>query len=191
MIGLAALGSLGACQDHHWVDADKMGEVQMAERPAAAPEEPVVTEGRPGVPYEGTGMLSGNAPTQEEAPDATAGDGHFHGVIVAGTIDIDPDAEAKAKPGMSLYVIARPVTGGPPIAAIRATAVSFPFAFRLAEENVMMSPPQPGQALSVEARLDSDGDPMTKDMEKDLFASSDDEVIVGEEEVSLTLRSGT
>ncbi|MBF0170250.1 MAG: hypothetical protein HQK87_04035 [Nitrospinae bacterium] len=188
---VAALAApLAACQDHHWVDFDKMGEVKMAERPAGAPKEPVTTEGRPGVPYEGAGMLSGNnmSSTPEAAPEAASS---FAGVIAAGTVDVDPADKAKAEALMTLYVIVRPAGGGAPVAAARATGVTFPYAFRLTEENVMMTPPQPGQAIAVEARLDSDGDPISKDAAKDLFAPPSGETVVGNEKISLTLKSSS
>lgn len=190
-VALAVAFPLGACQDHHWVEIDKMGEVKMAERPAGAPKEPTVTKGRPGVPYEGAGMLSGNGPTPASAPPAGMGEepGGFHGVIVAGTVDVAPADKERAATIKTLYIIARPVGGGPPVAASRAVDVTFPYSFRLTEENVMMAPPQPGQAITIEARLDSDGDPMSKDATLDLFASSPGEVHTGDEAVTLILGS--
>ncbi len=190
-VALIVAAPLGACQDHHWVEFDKMGEVKMAERPAEAPPEPITTEGRPGVPYDGAGMLSGNGPSAPASMPGGGESGDFSGVIAAGIVDVDPADKAKALPSMTLYVIARPVTGGPPVAALRATDVIFPYSFRLTEEDVMMAPPQAGQPLTIEARFDFDGDPMSKDAEKDLFALSPGEIIVGDEKVALTLKTAS
>jgi hypothetical protein len=50
---------------------------------------------------------------------------------------------------------------GPPIAAKRLPVSSFPVAFEIGEADAMMGQPFP-DALLVEARLDADGDPVTR-----------------------------
>lgn len=61
-----------------------------------------------------------------------------------------------------MYVIVRPKEGGPALAAKRFDKPVFPIKFELTEKDLMMGTPTAGMEISVEARYDSDGDPMTK-----------------------------
>lgn len=80
------------------------------------------------------------------------------------TLDVDESAKAKLKPGAVLFVIARAegVTAGPPAAVKRLTGVSFPFTFDLTSADSMLGQPLPPR-VRLEARIDSDGNPLTKD----------------------------
>jgi hypothetical protein len=62
-----------------------------------------------------------------------------------------------------VFVIARAqgVTAGPPAAVKRLTATSFPMQVDLSSADSMMGQPLPPK-LRLEARIDSDGDPLTK-----------------------------
>ncbi|HEU4887414.1 MAG TPA: tetratricopeptide repeat protein [Thermoanaerobaculia bacterium] len=75
-------------------------------------------------------------------------------------VTLDLDAAATQRTGI-VFVIARNPAGGPPVAVKRVVATSFPLNVELTAADSMM-----GQALPatfrVEARLDADGDPMTK-----------------------------
>jgi tetratricopeptide (TPR) repeat protein len=81
---------------------------------------------------------------------------------IAGTVDIDPSIRSTITPGSILFVFARKAgaVGGPPVAAKRLPA-TFPVAFELSEADSMMGQSFP-DALLIEARLDSDGDPATR-----------------------------
>ncbi len=63
-----------------------------------------------------------------------------------------------------LFVIARPegVTTGPPIAVKRIVAANFPLTIDLTSADSMMGQPIPSR-VRIEARLDADGNPLTKD----------------------------
>lgn len=74
------------------------------------------------------------------------------------TIDLDPSA--KSKTGI-LFVMARNPQGGPPAAVKRMTVTQFPITFDLGSADSMMGQPLP-DSFRLEARLDSDGDPLTK-----------------------------
>ena len=66
-------------------------------------------------------------------------------------------------PGALVFVTVRDeaATGGPPVAVKRLAAASFPLAFAVGPADSMMGQPLPARAR-VEARVDSDGDPLTR-----------------------------
>ena len=66
--------------------------------------------------------------------------------------------------GGVLFVIARPqgATGGPPLAVLRIPSPEFPLAFTIGPENVMIPSMQFAGAISISARLDADGNAMTR-----------------------------
>jgi hypothetical protein len=74
------------------------------------------------------------------------------------TLDLDP--AAKQRTGI-VFVIARNPAGGPPVAVKRVVATSFPFNVELTSADSMMGQSLPA-SFRIEARLDSDGDPLTK-----------------------------
>ena len=63
-----------------------------------------------------------------------------------------------------LFVIARPqgASGGPPLAVLRIPNPEFPLAFSIGPENVMIPTMQFAGAISLSARLDADGNAMTR-----------------------------
>ncbi|HEY8180746.1 MAG TPA: tetratricopeptide repeat protein [Thermoanaerobaculia bacterium] len=85
-----------------------------------------------------------------------------------------------------IFVIARAagVTAGPPAAVKRIPLSAFPITVDLSASDSMMGQPLPAK-MRIEARIDSDGDPMTKDP-KDPSGVLDG-VVVGQT-VSLTLK---
>ena len=112
-------------------------------RAAAAPGGPL-PEGHP--------PIDPAAAASPAVPAASTGPG------VRVTLDLDPGA--KQRSGI-VFVIARNAAGGPPVAVKRVVAGSFPINVEITSADSMM-----GQALPptfrLEARLDADGDPMTK-----------------------------
>ena len=75
-------------------------------------------------------------------------------------LTLDLDGAAKSKTGV-LYVIARPLAGGPPVAVKRMPSPAFPLTFDFGSADSMMGQPLPDR-FRLEARLDSDGDAATK-----------------------------
>lgn len=65
--------------------------------------------------------------------------------------------------GGVLFVIARAEGGGPPVAVKRLAAASFPVAFSLGPGDVMMSSRPLEGRLRISARLDVDGNPLTRE----------------------------
>lgn len=86
------------------------------------------------------------------------------GARVSGRIELDA-ARATASAGSIVFVTARAAgqSEGPPLAVKRLPA-SFPLAFTLGSEDSMMGQALPDR-LRLEARLDSDGDPLTRSPE--------------------------
>ena len=87
--------------------------------------------------------------------------GSAKGETISGEVRLAGDAPA----GATLFVIARPkgARGGPPLAVLRVTAPSFPFAFELSQANVMIPSMRFAGEMDVTARLDGDGNAMTRD----------------------------
>jgi tetratricopeptide (TPR) repeat protein len=74
------------------------------------------------------------------------------------TLDLDPSARART--GV-LFVIARNPAGGPPAAVKRVQVTQFPITVSLSQADSMMGQPLP-DLFRLEARLDADGNAMTK-----------------------------
>lgn len=78
---------------------------------------------------------------------------------MTGQVELAPALAAQWKPGMTLFVFARPTAGGAPYAVHRQVVERWPAAFRLDDSMAMM----PGHNLSsatqvrLEARLSSSG----------------------------------
>ncbi len=75
-------------------------------------------------------------------------------------VTLDLDASAKQRTGI-VFVIARNPAGGPPVAVKRVVATSFPMNVEITSADSMMGQQLPAN-FRLEARLDADGDPMTK-----------------------------
>ncbi len=106
---------------------------------------------------------------------------------VSGVIQVAPSVAANVKPGDTIYVIARNAATGTAIAVVRLTAPEkWPLAFSLSGSHTM----QPGSGLfgkvKLEARVDKDGDAMTKNP-GDVVGQVPDLVEVPASNVTLTL----
>ena len=80
-----------------------------------------------------------------------------------GSIGLDPALKGKLSGG-TLFVMVRPegFGAGPPLAAKRIAVTSFPVTFEIVPADSMTGEPFP-EALLLQARLDSDGNPTTRD----------------------------
>jgi cytochrome c-type biogenesis protein CcmH len=132
-----------------------------------------------------TGAEEGTGEAQAaDAPAAEAQAAPPSGQHVSGEIELD--AGKAAPEGGIVFVTVRPMgqEGGPPVAVKRLPA-AFPLRFTLGSEDSMMGQELPAE-LRVEARLDSDGDPLTRGA-ADLTARVDG-VRLGQSGVRLRLR---
>ena len=86
---------------------------------------------------------------------------------IEGTIELS-DQLAESRPaGAVLFVIARQegVTRGPPLAVLRIGDPEFPYAFSIGPDNVMIPSMRFEGQISLSARLDADGNAMTRSPE--------------------------
>ena len=83
---------------------------------------------------------------------------------IRGRITIAPELQNDVRPGSVLFLIARAGTGGggPPLAVRRFTTPRFPLEFEIGPENVMIPSMRFEGAIQLTARLDSDGNAMTR-----------------------------
>ncbi len=97
------------------------------------------------------------ADTHPEVPPPA----HSNPAGIAGTVEL---ARSGPAPSGVLFVMARSVRQmeGPPLAVKRMVVHSFPVRFSLGAADSMMGQELP-ETLRIEARLDLDGDPMTRD----------------------------
>jgi tetratricopeptide (TPR) repeat protein len=118
-------------------------------------------------PHAGIGTPSRDASTGRTAagggarPPAGPGATSASGRRITGFVELDPSLQAPAGAVLFVFVREAGFGAGPPLAARRLPATSFPVAFEIGEEDAMMGQPFP-DALLVEARLDGDGDPTTR-----------------------------
>jgi len=110
------------------------------------------------------------------------------GQSIAGTLSLAPGLQAASSATAVIFVIARPegMDKGPPIATARYPVGSFPIAFRLGSENVMMQGTPFQGKVSLSARLDSDGNAMTRGA-GDIAGTVPAPVEVGRQDVQIVL----
>jgi tetratricopeptide (TPR) repeat protein len=108
-------------------------------------------------------------------------------VGLAGVLELDPAVASAVPAGATVFVTVRAagVAQGPPVAAKRLTAAAFPLRFAVTASDSMMGQALPAR-LRVEARVDRDGDPLSRAPE-DPVARMDD-VSAGTRDLRLVLR---
>lgn len=102
-------------------------------------------------------------------------------------MDLDPSLKGQVAPGTVVFVTLREAGfgAGPPFAAKRLLATTFPIPFEISDADSMRGDPLPKEVL-LEARADSDGDPMTRSPQEP--AARQDDVKIGTVDVRLVLR---
>jgi hypothetical protein len=158
------LASAGACQKKE--DAGKAAGLAPSAAVPAAPAAPV-------------------APAAPAAPSGPAG-----GETITGKITLSPARKGDVTPNDVVYLVARrmpdsPGTRGSLVAVKRFTAHSFPIEFSLGAADMMFKNGAFEGALALAARVDKDGDPMTR-KKGDVFGTLDN-VKVGAAGVDLQL----
>lgn len=82
---------------------------------------------------------------------------------IAGHIEVSTQMQAHIKPGDTIYLIARDLTSNSMVAALRLAAPKdFPLPFVLSRANAMMGRASFAGRVHLTARVDKDGDPMSK-----------------------------
>jgi len=109
-------------------------------------------------------------------------------MAISGVVGLAPAAATTAGVGKVLFIVARPegATGGPPIAAVRVVDPVFPAEFEIGPANVMMPNARFEGRMTLSARLDSDGNAMTREA-GDLETAPISSVIPGSSGVQLQL----
>ncbi len=117
-----------------------------------------------------------------------AGSPSAEGEPIRGRIELAPGLEGAQPADGVLFVIARPqgVSGGPPLAVLRVPDPRFPLEFTIGPENVMIPSMRFQGSLSLTARLDADGNAMTRG-EADLSSAVEGPVLPGASGVRLLL----
>lgn len=129
------------------------------------------------------------APTQRGEPETTTPSrGNVAGEVIRGRVEIAQALAADAPPNAILFVIARRQgqAGGPPLAVVRAPDPRFPFEFEIGQAQVMIPSMRFEGEISLSARLDGDGNAMTR-TPGDLAGQLDGPVAPGASGVVLTL----
>lgn len=127
-------------------------------------------------------------PQREVAPVATTGSSTSTAGSgsVSGILQLDASARGRVRMPAVVYLMARPagVEAGPPVAVKRIEARSFPMSFTIGAMDSMMGQPLPDQ-VRLEARIDTDGDAMTR--EADAPSGALDGIASGSNSVTLVL----
>lgn len=132
-----------------------------------------------GIPAEG------ELPTGHPPIGAAAGDAANAGPSVSGVIDVDPALAKQVKAGDVIFVIARTAAGQ--MAAVQKLAApdKFPLPFTLTGNGPMAMGPLSG-SIKISARVDKDGDAMSKNP-GDVIGEVPDLVSVPSQNVKLVL----
>lgn len=156
---------------------------------AAQPDHPQARQWRARVDQPTTPASPRSDPPAAGEGDPGAGLRGPNGDALRGTVKLATGAVAP--PGATLFIIVRAAgtTAGPPLATRKITTPSFPRAFTVGPEDVMVQGVTLTGALTLEARLDSDGDARTRDP-SDLFAAWPDPVEPGARGLVLELAPG-
>jgi cytochrome c-type biogenesis protein CcmH len=132
--------------------------------PGAADPTHALPPGHPALPASGPGLASAPPAAAAAPPPAAAADGSD---VIEGQIDVAPALRDSVHVGDTLFVSAKAVDASGavqrmPLAVDRLVVGKLPMAFRLTGANVMV----PGSTLSgtvrVTARVDKDGEAMTR-----------------------------
>ncbi len=169
---------VGACQDHHFVPIDKADNIKLPKPETSA----------------GKGFEKSEAPKKFVMTDEWQGgrkppaEGK---IIVEGSVQLGDKIAGRNFSGYTVYIIAWDADApGPPVAVLKETSFSFPLSFSIGKENLMLGKFPPAKTrLLIEARLDADGDVMTK-KHGDYYGKSSSKVPVGATGVSIVMDRG-
>jgi tetratricopeptide (TPR) repeat protein len=158
-----AAATIKEAQKQHPEQSQRLADVLVKMRQTAKNQPAQTSELPPNhPPIEAPGSAASTAPAPAQTSDAAA----IH-VTLALAPGMTPPAQG------IIYVIARPagVSAGPPAAVKRLPLSTFPLTFDVSSADSMMGQPLPPK-IHLEARIDSDGDAMTRDP-KDPIATVD------------------
>lgn len=177
LVLLSTAGLFTACDHGLLNDAPKYGETLPADLAASAGKGTSPSSSMPAGPM--AGSMGGMGGPQASAPS---------GGSIKGVIQLAPELANKVPGSGVLFVYARRpgMDKGPPLASLKLELSSFPIAFELSEANVMMKGTPFAGSVSLSARLDSDGNAMSK-LPGDLVGALPQPVEIGATDVALVL----
>lgn len=143
-----------------------------AEQEPPAPERPVRIPGLE------------KARPRAEAPPLSAQPADGAGAEISGSVALASGASSAGE-GV-LFVIARSGAGGPPLAVKRLPPGPFPLSFRIGPSDVMIQGREFAGSIELTARLDRDGNPLTRAPD-DLVGAAAGPVAAGSQGVSISL----
>jgi hypothetical protein len=117
-----------------------------------------------------------------------AGSSAVAGQPISGRIEVAPALAGEAPEGAVLFVIARTAgaTGGPPLAVLRIPEPELPLEFEIGPGDVMIPSMRFEGLISLSARLDADGNAMTRGP-TDLSSAVAESLSPGTTDVTLVL----
>jgi len=191
------LGLAGCNKAEEAAPAPGYGSVNPKGEPAVAPTQAAKVMGGEGVgsqpssaAMDGTqGLPPGHPPIDGSGAAAAVPAG---GGSLSGTIELDPARTADIKAGGSLFLIVRQDNNGQDGALLASKKIPvmgadmFPMDFEISAKDVMMPGAQLAGRVRVKARVDYDGDAMTK-QKGDVVGAVPDAVDVGATGVVLKL----
>lgn len=159
--------SVFACQDHHFIPMEKADKIHIPTGTENAPgfsEGPVEQKQVMAEAQKSSATPAAQPPPAAGAPYAKAPAIDAAAVIVDGTLELGAEQKKMDFKGWTIYVLVRLVDQpAPPLAVTRMAAGNFPVSYVLTNANLMVGDaPKPGAKILIEARLDKDGDPISK-----------------------------
>jgi tetratricopeptide (TPR) repeat protein len=158
-----AAAAISEAMKRHPEEKERLTELLQAMRAHASagvnvPPGAVPPGGMPPAAAEQPPMMAGGAMAGGATPAAV------NGPKLRLNLDIEAAARARITPTAVLYIIARPagVSGGPPSAVKRLPPGPFPMSVELSAADSMMGQALPDK-LHIEARIDFDGNAMTRE----------------------------
>lgn len=146
---------------------------------APAPAEPVIA-----APAQHPATAATTPPSPHSFPAEREGESAK--TLLSGTISLDPSITQSPGSAVTVFIIARTGPGkGKPVLARRIDAQSFPLTFTLTGADSMMAGEKPAE-VSLEARIDLDGDAMTREPGSPTARLAS--VSLGSKAVALTLK---
>ncbi|MBI2358040.1 MAG: tetratricopeptide repeat protein, partial [Deltaproteobacteria bacterium] len=123
------------------------------------------------------------------AKRSAAGPAAPHGPRIQGIISVDPKLKAKPDSQAALFIIARSGVGaaGPPLAVKKIDRPAFPLSYSLGPEDVMTAGMTLTGEVHISARLDKDGNPVTREAGNLAGDFKNNPVAVGSQKVDIVL----
>ncbi len=81
---------------------------------------------------------------------------------ISGSIQIDPSFKNKTSKKDTIFLMAKPAPGGPPVAVQKLVGNDYPYTFHLTSQDLMTPESLLDVPLNLTVRVDKDGDAFTK-----------------------------